>query len=178
MKSLYTYSVLALLAASLLFACEKKKSDGVGPGFGSTGNPNPGDVTVTGSTTYSNPATQNTSIKIGGSGWTNPTCGSTSSLTLKGYNGDIEVTLTFAAAAKTGTYTVDLTPGANRCALTISNAPAQPGGIIWYGRSGIVSVNQTTASINAGFTNVVCTQQTFQFPVVTVDGQSVLGCSQ
>jgi hypothetical protein len=172
-----TILTVLVVACVIIFACEKKKSTGIAPTYGATGNPNPGAQTVTGSTTPSNPATENTSIQVGGPGWTNPTCGSTFSITLKGYNGATEVTLSFASTIKTGTYAIATTPQGNTsCAMTVVNAPGQPGGIVWYGKTGQVSVNTTTASMSASFNNIVCTQQSFGFPTVAASG--FLGCSQ
>lgn len=168
---------LLLITVIVIVACEKKKSDGLSPTYGTTGNPHPGAQTVTGSTTHSNPATENTSLFVGGSGWTNPTCGSTGSITLRAFNGNTDVTITFAAPAKSATYNIAATPtGSSSCAMTIANAPNQPAGIVWYGQSGSVVVNTTSASISASLTNVVCVQKTFGFPTVTANG--VLGCSQ
>ena len=169
---------LLLVAGLISFAaCEKKKSDSITPTYGATGNPHPGAQTVTGTSTPSNPATENTSMVVGGSGWTNPTCGSTFSVTLKGFNGNTDVTLSFATAARTATYQIASAPsGTTSCAMTILNAPGQPNGIIWYGKTGSVAVTTTSASINAAFQNVVCTQQNFGFPTVNASG--FLGCSQ
>ncbi len=173
--------ILSITGFALIFtlgilSCTKKKSDGIKPGYGTTGNPNPNNPTVTGSTTYTNPATDNSSLGVGGSGWSNPTCGSTFSVTLKGYNGGTEVSLTFPGAAQSKTYSIGPTATSGFCALTVLNAPSQPSGIIWYGKTGTVVVNTTSNSINATFANVTCTQSNFNYPVVTVSG--VLGCSQ
>src|SRR5687768_4317430 len=136
---------LFFVACLAFFACEKKKSEGIAPTYGATGNPNPNSQTVTGTTTHSNPATENTSMIVGGSGWTNPTCGSTFSITLKGYNGSSDVTLSFASVIKTGNYVIAATPsGTSSCAMTIVNAPNQPAGIVWYGKSGTVAVNSSS----------------------------------
>jgi hypothetical protein len=169
--------VLLVITALSLFSCEKKKSEGIAPTYGTTGNPHPGEQTVTGTTTYSNPATENSSFSVGGSGWSNPTCGSTKSLTLKGFSDNTDVTLSFAKAIQTGTYGIATLPaGTTACALTVVNAPGQPAGIIWYGKNGIVTINTTSTSITASFNNIICTQKNFNFPTVTVGG--VLGCSQ
>jgi hypothetical protein len=167
--SIITASLLS--AAFILLACEKKRSEGIAPTYGTTGNPNPGHQTVTGTTTSTNPATTNTSLRVEGGGWSNPTCPSTNSVMLKGVNGATEVILSFATTMKTATYAIAATPqGNSACAMTVLNAPGQPAGTVWYGQSGQVVVNTTTASINASFSNVVCTQKTFNFPMVTVSG--------
>jgi hypothetical protein len=177
-NKLLILSFFLVLSGALLFSCQKKKpSEGITPTYGTTGNPNPGYQTVTGTTTYTNPATENSSMYVGGIGWTNPTCGTTQSITLRAINDNIDVTLSFATSIKSGTYAVSTTPaGTSACALTIRNAPNQPAGIIWYGTSGAVIVNTTSTSINAQFSNVVCTQQNFSFPTVSASG--VVGCSQ
>jgi hypothetical protein len=177
MKLRITFYISLFLTSAVLFiSCQKKESTGIAPTYGTTGNPNPGNQTVTGSTTFSNPATENSSQPVGGPGWSNPTCGSTNSMTLKGFSDDTDVTLNFAAPIKTGTYAVGSAPsGTVVCALTLVNAAGQPKGIIWYGRSGSVVVNTTSTSISAAFTNIVCTQQTFNYPQVIVSGN--LGCS-
>jgi hypothetical protein len=176
MKQLILIGCMALLSA-LFISCEKKKnSTGIAPTYGTTGNPNPPNITVTGSTTYTNPATENTSIYVGGSGWTNPTCASVNSVTLKGYNGNIDITLSFSSPAKTGTYNIGGTPANNICAMTLVNAPSQPAGVVWVGKTGVVVVNTTSTAINAQFSGIVLTQQNFNFPTVTATG--AIGCSQ
>jgi hypothetical protein len=169
-----TLALVSFVCLSLVisFSCDKKKGDknAITPDYGATGNPNPNNQTVTGSSTYSNPATQNTSLLVGNFGWSNLTCSSTNSATLKGSSGNTNVTLNFAGVAQTGTYVVSTVPATGACAMTIVNAPDQPAGLVWVGRTGTVVVNTSTASINAFFTGVVCTQQTFNFPTVTASG--------
>jgi hypothetical protein len=162
---------------TIFLSCEKKgDKNAIKPEYGSTGNPYPNNQTVTGSTTFTNPATVNTVLQIGGGGWSNPTCASTNSATLKAFSGDVDVTLTFASAATSNTYNISTTPSSGNCALTILNAPGQPAGTVWVGKTGMVVVYTTSNSINATFTGVVCTQQTFNFPTVTASG--FLGCAQ
>lgn len=169
---------LVVFISLLITACERKKSSGISPTYGTSGNPNPSLPTVTGNATLTNPATENTSLPVGGTGWTNPTCPSTNSLNLIGYFGNTNVTLNFASVITTGTYNIGpVASSANSiCAMSIVNAPNQPSGVAWYGKSGVVFVNATGSSINASFSNVVCTQASFNFPTVTASGQ--LGCSQ
>lgn len=167
---------LLLVAGVIVFACEKKKSDAITPTYGATGNPHPGAQTVTGTTTPTNPATENTSLAVGGTGWTNPSCETSFSTTLKGYNGTTEVTLIFATAIKSGTYSIaSAANGTTACAMTILNAPGQPTNILWHGKNGSVSVTTSSSSINASFQNIVCTQQNFGFPTVTASGILVCG---
>jgi len=172
---------LTLLTASLFFSCEKKEPfNGVAPDYkensGTGGNPNQDNPTVTGTTTLSNPATENSSIITGGSGWSNPTCISTQSLALKGVNGETSITLSFANTITSDTFNIGPVPGSKVCALTVLNAPDQPVGITWIGKSGKVIVNITGTAINATFNSIQCTQPTFIYPVVSVSG--TLSCSQ
>lgn len=176
-KHLITIVGVLLVASIAIFSCKKKNNSGIAPEFGNSGNPTTGQ-TVTGNTTYTNPASDPSSVQVGGSGWSNPTCGTTNSLTLKAYNGVIDVTLGFSKPVTTGTYVIAGSPGDGACTLSILNAPNQPSGITWYGKSGSVVVNVSPTSISAVFpsTGVVCTQQSFNFPTVTAYG--VVSCSQ
>ncbi len=172
---------LGLFFAAMLLACEKKDpSTGITPDYkqnsGTGGNPNQNNPTVTGTTTLTNPATENSSILVGGTGWSNPTCPSTNSLALKGVNGETQVTLTFANTIAAQVYTVGTVPSASICAMTVVNAPNQPAGITWIGKSGLVTVSTTSTAISATFTSIQCTQPTFIYPVVSVSG--TLSCSQ
>ena len=175
------FGTIVLITMLGLFACNKKKSSGITPTYstnGGSGNPFPNNPTVSGNTTPTNPATENSVINIGGGGWANPSCGTNNSLTLVGNSGDINVTLNFGGIVTSGTYNIGSSPSiaSKICAMTIVNAPNQPSGVVWYGKSGMVVVNTNSTSINATFSGIVCTQQNFGFPVVTANG--VLGCSQ
>ncbi len=180
-KQFLIISGFAIISASLIFSCAKKKADDrIQPTYkedatGTGGNPNVGNQTVTGTATLTNPATQNSSLLVGGAGWSNPTCSSTNSITLKGLNGSIDVTLNFLFPPTTGTYAIAASPNANSCSMIINNAPNQPSGIVWYGKTGSVAVNTTSNSIQASFTGILCTQQNFNFPTVGVSGN--LGCN-
>ncbi|MBA3664752.1 MAG: hypothetical protein H0W61_11165 [Bacteroidetes bacterium] len=184
-KSIYVVSACIAMISIILLSCEKKKDDPnrIAPtykeesGYGTAGNPNVNNVTVTGTSTITNPATDNSSLYVGGSGWSNPTCSSTGSLTLKGINGNIDVTLSFYSLPTLGTatYNISSSPANNACAMTVQNAPNQPAGVVWYGKTGIVTVQTTTSSINANFSGVQCVQQSFNFPQVSVSG--VLACN-
>ena len=175
-KQLILVTGVFVLISLCIASCGKKKSDGIAPTYGSTGNPNPSNPTVTGNVTPTNPATDNSAVYVGGNGWSNPTCGTTNSIALKAYNGTVDVTLAFSSAITSGTYAVGPSPAANVCALTILNPPNQPSGIVWYGRTGNIVVNTTSASINASFSGIVCTQANFNFPTVTANG--FIGCAQ
>ncbi|MGZ3898721.1 MAG: hypothetical protein ACXVNM_11805 [Bacteroidia bacterium] len=183
-KYIYIVSACLAMASLILLSCEKKKDDPnrIAPTYkeeatGTAGNPNVNNVTVTGTSTITNPATDNSSLYVGGSGWSNPTCSSTGSLTLKGINGNIEVTISLWQLPTVGsaTYNVSSSPSGNACAMTVVNAPNQPAGIVWYGKTGVVSVQTTTSSINATFSGVQCVQQSFNFPQVSVSGN--IGCN-
>ena len=175
-KNLVLYvGLMAIL--TFVVACEKKNSStAIAPDYSATGNPNPNNQTVTGSNTYTNPATQNSSFVAGGIGWSNPTCISTGSTSLKGISGTTEVILSFLGAATSGTYAITSKPSTNSCALVAYNVPDQPAGVLWYGRSGTVVVSTNSTSIGAQLMNAVCTQSTFNFPIVSVSGN--IGCNQ
>ncbi len=181
-KQLLILPAVALIASVLLLSCEKKSSSGIGPGFkeetGTGGNPNPNAPTVTGtSTNNTNPATQSSYLQVSGPGWTNPNCATTGSVTLKGINGQIEVTVNFLTPPTIGSFTfpVSSAPTVSSCALMVQNAPNQPSGVIWYAKSGVVAVNSTSAAISAQFSNITCTQQDFNFPTVTMSGSLSCG---
>lgn len=178
-SSMKKHIVLIPLAILLgiMFSCKEKNSNNaIRPGYGATGNPYPEQQTVTGSTTYTSPATKNTSLRVGDIGWSNPSCISTGSTALRATKGDIDVILSFSGPVTSNTYAIAGTPGVGSCALTLSNAPDQPAGVFWYAKSGSVVVTTTSTSINANLIGVVCTQKEFNFPQVVVSG--VLGCSQ
>jgi hypothetical protein len=175
-KTFALFTGLAVILSVLLACKDKNNKSAIAPDYGSTGNPYPNNQTVTGSTTFSNPATQNSSLLVGDIGWSNPSCISTASITLRGTKGSTDVLLTFSGIATTGTYAVSSNATAGSCALTILNPPGQPAGIVWYGKSGAVIVTTNSTSINANLVNVVCTQKDFNFPQVSVTG--ALGCSQ
>ncbi len=116
-----------------------------------------------------NPATQNSSLQVGGAGWSSLGCAQTSSMTLKGINGNIDVAVNFLFPPSTGTYAIGpLGPGA--CMLTVLNAPNQPANVTWHAQNGQVVVTTSASSITATFSGIVCKQQNFNFPFVTVSG--------
>lgn len=172
---------IVIVFSLAFFACHKKKDQGNGPGFkdenGTGGNPFV-NQTTTSSPTSTNPAIQNSSLLVGGVGWTNPSCASTQSLVLKGLNGTVEVTLTFLNIPVTGNYSIAPQPSANQaCSMSVVNAPNQPAGVTWYAKSGVVSVvyNTSSNSISASFAGIPCFQDAYTFPQVTVSGN--LGCN-
>ncbi len=117
-----------------------------------------------------NPSTQNSSINIGGAGWYSASCASTNSLTLKAINGPIDATIYFLFAPNSGTYAIAASPLPGACSLSILNAPNQPANVMWYGKTGQVVVNVTSGGISATLSNIQCTQQNFNFPVVVANG--------
>lgn len=177
-KQLVLFGVL-ITAIIVTISCQKKdNSDAIAPSYGSTGNPYPNNQTVTGSTSFTNPATKNTSVDVGNTaGWTNPTCLTTGSITLRGFKGNTEVVLNFAQPVVNGvTYNIASTAqGTTACQLQISNAPDQPAGVTWYGKTGSVAITISASNITAILNNVVCTQSSFNFPTVLVTG--FIGCS-
>lgn len=173
---------LALTVTLVFVACTKKKDNGaITPTYkeeanGTGGNPTKNDVTVTGtSTTNTNPASANSSIQTGGSGWSNPSCSTTNSLSIKANNGSVDVTVNFSSPPTVGVYQVSQSVGAGYCTVIVNNAPSQPAGVVWYGKTGTVAVSSSTSGINATLNNVQCVQQTFNFPAVTVNGN--IGCN-
>ncbi|MBI2721302.1 MAG: hypothetical protein HYX39_03895 [Bacteroidetes bacterium] len=182
-KYIFTLSACFAIASLVFLSCDKKKDNGaITPTYkedatGTAGNPNVNNQTVTGTNTLTNPATNNSSLLVGGSGWSNPTCISTNSLTLRGINGSVDVALNFSQLPAQGTFTYQISssPGVGACSMVVQNAPNQPAGIVWYGKYGTVSVQTTTSSINASFTGVQCVQQSFNFPQVSVSGN--IGCN-
>ena len=183
-------NILALtcvtIAALVFFACEKKETQTCGdsstvkPGYkdactGTGGNPNVGNATQTGSVPITNPASSNSNLNCGGSGWLNPSCASSGSLTLKGISGSVEVTLAFNSIPTTGSYNVSSVSGPSNVQVTVLNAPSQPSGITWFGKTGVVTINTNSTSINATFTGIQCVQSNFNFPVVSLSGN--VGCN-
>lgn len=177
MKNLCALVVLTLVLCTVSSCKDKNSSDAIKPDYSATGNPYPNNQTVTGTTTYTSPATVNTTFTVGATepGWSNPSCTSTQSVALRATKENIDVILTFGGIITNTTYAVSSVLGAGLCVLTVYNAPEQPTGIIWYGRGGTVSVVTTSNSINATLNNVVCTQKEFNFPQVSVKGG--IGCS-
>lgn len=172
---------IALLGLAFLlivpFACkDKNNKSAISPDYSATGNPYPNNQTVTGSTTYTSPATENSSLLVGDIGWSNPTCISTGSTSLRATKDNIDVVLTFASAVTATTYAVSESVQPGSCRLTVYNAPNQPAGLFWYGKSGSVVVTTNSTSISAKLVNVVCTQKEFNFPQVLVNG--AVSCSQ
>ncbi|MCX7728471.1 MAG: hypothetical protein N2203_03265 [Bacteroidia bacterium] len=168
--------LFALFSLTLtIVMCKKSKDDSIAPGYrdevGGGGNPNPNSVTTTGTSTITNPATTNSTLNVGGAGWSYAACGSGNSLTA--FNGATTVQINFFTTPTTGNYNLQSgTPTSGSVAqLIVYNAPGQPSSVVWYSASGMISVSTTTSgNITATFNNVPCTQMQFPFPVVTVSG--------
>jgi len=181
MKKTNLLLLTALLISGVVFyACKKKTDNTIKPTYkteatGTGGNPNAGNATQTGTVPITNPASENSSILVGGTGWLNPSCASSGSLTLKGINGSVDITLAFSSIPTTGNYNVSTSSGPTNVQVTVLNAPNQPSGITWVGKTGIVAVNTNSTSINATFNGVQCVQSNFNFPVVTISGN--IGCN-
>jgi hypothetical protein len=182
MKKLSILSLACVtIAALVFFACSKKsKDDTIKPTYkdsatGTGGNPNAGNATQTGSVPITNPASENSSLNCGGSGWQNPSCASSGSMVLIGNSGSVKVTLQFNTIPVSGSYNVSNVSGPSNVQMVVENAPGQPSGVNWYGKAGVVSVNSNTSSINATFTGIQCVQSNFNFPVVSVSGN--VGCN-
>lgn len=189
MKKLFYPSLMLLSGICLIFifiSCDKKLNDpnAIQPtnkteSTGTGANPNIGVVTVTGTSTLTNPATQNTSIYVGGGAcWTYNSCVATTTNTgsseLVAHCGSTIVDITFGTPPPIGNsnYTlVSGTPTGMQARMVIGNAPGQPTGINWYSKSGMLSVSTgTNLQTTATFTNIQCLQNSFLFPVVTASG--------
>jgi hypothetical protein len=170
-----TYLILGVSMSLIMVMCNKSKEEGIAPGYrdevGGGGNPNPNSVTTTGTSTITNPATTNSTLNVGGAGWSYAACGAGN--TLLAFNGATTVQINFFAPPTTGSYNLQSgTPTSNSVAqMIVYNPPGQPSGVVWYSASGMISVSTTTGgNITATFNNIPCTQMQFPFPVVTVSG--------
>lgn len=179
MKKIFLSSlvVLGLGVAIITVSCKDKNNNSITPtyrtqaGGASGGNPCIMCVTVTGTSTPVTHATQNSSLLVGGSGWSYNAC-ATAPNTLTGFIGSTQVQLLFGGGPIiAGTYALTSgIPTAGQARLTVNNAPGQPEGIVWYSKSGSVTTT-TVTNITASFNNVQCTQASpYIFPVVSVTG--------
>lgn len=185
MKKIFLSSlvVLGLSVAVITVSCKDKNNNSITPtyrtqaGGASGGNPCLQCVTVTGTVTPTDPATQNSSLLVGGSGWSYNSCSSAPN-TMTGFTGSTQVQILFGGGPITsGIYAFTSgIPTNGQARMTVNNAPGQPEGIVWYSKSGTVSVVTTTANTTATFNNIQCTQASpYIFPVVSVSG--TLTCS-
>lgn len=183
MKKVLVSSFLVLgLTALIIVSCKEKNNNNITPTYktqsGGTGaNPNINVVTVTGTTQVTHPATENSSILVGGSGWTNEGCTAGMNV-LTGYNGATQVQIIFGGGPIPLTTTnyafTSGIPTAGQARMTIANAPGQPEGIVWYSKSGSVTTNSTsTGGRTASYSGISCVQLNYLFPVVGATGTLV-----
>src|SRR5205814_7416866 len=127
-------------------SCLIKNNDNITPTYrnqstGTGANPNIHAVTVTGTQTLTNPATQNTALYVGGAGWIYNSCTLAQNL-LVGSNNGTQVQILFGGGPIiVGTYafTSSPNPTAGQARMTVTNAPGQPSDITWYSKSGTVT---------------------------------------
>lgn len=176
MKNSFALFCLAFILITAFSCKDKNSKSAIAPDYSATGNPYPGNQTVTGTTTYTSPATQNTTFTVGDIGWSNPSCVSTQSMALRATKGNVDVILTFNTQLYDGTWAIASNTGNGFCTLQVLNAPGQPAGVLWVGKAGSVIISQSATSFNATLKNVICTQKDFNFPQVAVIGS--LNCGQ
>lgn len=179
MKKIFISSALLLIFTTLLIvSCRIKNNDNLTPTYrnqstGTGANPNINVVTVTGEHTVDNPATQNSSLQTGSSGW-NYDSYSSHPTYFKAQNGSTVIMIQFSGNITVGNFVLTAgTPGPGQARIIIYNAPGQPDGIAWYSKSGMVNVTGSTPNFTATFSNIPCLQQNFLFPVVTLSGSVV-----
>ncbi len=183
MKKIFLSSLLVLGATALIIvSCKDKNNNNITPTYktqsGGTGaNPNINVVTVTGTMVATHPATQNSSILVGGAGWSNDGCVPSGNV-LTGYNGSTQVQIVFGGGPIPLTTTMYAftsgIPTAGQARMTINNAPGQPDGITWYSKSGSVTTNSTsTGGRTASYSNISCVQLNYLFPIVGATGTLV-----
>jgi hypothetical protein len=159
----------------VLNSCKLKNNDNITPTYknqstGTGANPNINVVTVTGTQTVTNPATQNSSIQVSSAGWTFDGC-IPGGNTMTAHNGSTTIKLIFGAPVTTGNFSFTSgTPGPGQVQMIIYGAPGQPAEVIWYSKSGSVTV---TAGFSATFSNINCLQKNYLFPVVTISGNVI-----
>ena len=149
MKKIFLSSLLILGATALIIvSCKDKNNNNITPTYktqsGGTGaNPNINNVTVTGTLVATHPATDNSSLFTGGSGWSYNSC-ATSPNTLTGFNGSTQVQILFGGGTITSaTYAFTSgIPTAGQARMTVSNAPGQPDGITWYSKYWMITSNK------------------------------------
>ena len=168
------------LSVFIAISCKEKNNNSITPTYksqsGGTGaNPNINVVTITGGViTNTNPATQNSGLSVvTGGGWFFTGCQLPVNNVLTGTNGSTQIQILFGGGSVTnGFYALTSSiPTAGQARMTITNAPGQPADIVWYSKSGMVSVTTTTSTgTQASFSNIPCLQYSFLFPVVTASG--------
>jgi len=179
MKKIIYISLPVVLCVS--FACkDKTNGNAITPTYkensnGTGANPNIGNVTVTGKTEMSDPATENSSLQVGGSGWSYEACVNGGKTLIANLDGTTtKVQLNFSSVPLSGTYTAVMgTPGALQCQMIVKDAPGQPRDIFWYSKTGSVIVTNSGGTISVSYCNVQCLQLNYLFPVLTVCGYQV-----
>lgn len=178
MKKIFISSIAIIgLTSLILVSCKFKNNNNITPTYrnqstGTGANPNINVVTVTGTQTLTNPATQNTSLQVGGSmaGWVFEVC-STHPNMFVAHNGNTTIKIIFNGPIMSGAFGLtSTTPGAGQAQMVILGAPGQPEEVIWYSKSGSVTVTPFGGGYSATFSNIQCTQMNYIFPVVTVSG--------
>ena len=175
-------SAISILALSALFvvSCKIKNNDNITPTYrnqstGTGANPNINVVTVTGQQEATNPATQNSSLQVGSlmSGWAFDGCVSHPNYFLA-KNGSTIIKVEFASPITTGTFALTAgIPNMAEARITVYGAPGQPDEVVWYSKSGSVTVTFSGGIYKASFTNIPCLQQNFLFPTVTLSGDVI-----
>ncbi len=169
--------VLGLSATIIIVSCKDKNNNNITPTYrnqstGTGANPCLNCVTVTGTSTPQTPATVNSSLYTGGSGWSYNACATTPN-TMTGFNGATQVQILFGGSGLgIGTYALTSgIPTSGQARMTVNNAPGQPDGIVWYSKSGSVTTNTIVGGgYTATYSNIGCVQQNYLFPMVTVSG--------
>lgn len=168
--------VLALSTTIIVVSCKDKNNNNITPTYrnqstGTGANPCLNCVTVTGTSTPQTPATENSSLYTGGSGWSYNAC-STTPNAMTGFNGPTQVQIVFGGGLSAGTYAFTSgIPTAGQARMTVYNAPGQPEGIVWYSKSGTVTTATTTGGgYTASYSGIGCVQHDYLFPMVTVSG--------
>lgn len=128
---------------------------------------------TTGTNTIINPATQNSTLQIGGSvpGWAFGGC-TASNNTLTAWNGNTSVELVIGGGTPVNSIysLISGIPLTGQARIIITNAPGQPSGVKWYSKTGLVTITTGTTGVIATFSNVPCAQTSFTFPIVTTTG--------
>lgn len=181
-KILFSSLVVLGLTTVIIVSCKEKNNNNITPTYrnqstGTGANPCLNCVTVTGTSTPQTPATVNSSLLVGTSvsGWLYDGCTLPVNNTLIGRNGNTQVQILFGGGNVTSTtyaFTSGI-PTSGQARMTVYNAPGQPDGIVWYSKSGTVSVTTTTAQTTATFSNIGCVQLNYLFPMVSVSGNLV-----
>ncbi len=178
MKKIFT-SVSIVIALGLIIAsCTIKNNDNITPTYrnqstGTGANPNIHAVTVTGTQTVTNMATANTALYIGSSipGWNYNTFASNPTKFVASNTGGTSIEIRFSGPITAGIYAFTSgTPNAGQAQMVVYAAPGQPSDIVWYSKSGSVTVSGISPNFTATFSNIDCLQWSYLFPVVTVTG--------